>query len=544
MKQAIVRVGEGLRAVRPLEWLYLAGGLALVHRYLWVLDDAFVYFRYVDNLLFLDRGLVFNQGEYVEGYSSPFWVLLLIALRSTGLDYYFLTQALAYATFAGFAFLVVALNRRLSPDGPVVNFPLAYLGFSYGVLCYFSSGIETPLVQIAAVLFALFILNPSSRVLQVLLGVSPLVRHELALPYLLCLAWAVHRERRIPWAMIASAAVVVGGWVLFRVWYYADLFPNTFYLKNETWISQGLVYVVQTVMTYSLPLVLLAFGALTGWIHHRDPDARGLEWKSRAVMILCALSVTAYVVKIGGDPRHYRFLAFPYVLTVCALAGLVEHGLARASQRRRWLAPALGLTAAALGLSSVPPQLERHPILRSGEHQRVGKITDATWHRENAGTRFHPDRGRQDRTQRASYRPGPDSGRYRTCTLCFPAYGSMNDRFVHRLGLTDPVLARTDAESDRPAHKYSLHPRAKELAVLLTEADPVGPEAFRRAVEAGTAPEWIREGLESIEVVAGKTYNRHDWAENLTLAFTFPPRIHVPRWQDEPEAAEGADEGP
>lgn len=60
-----------------------AGGLFFTIHYAWLLDDAFVYFRYVDNALFLGRGLVYNAGEYVEGYSSPFWTLLLLVLRST-----------------------------------------------------------------------------------------------------------------------------------------------------------------------------------------------------------------------------------------------------------------------------------------------------------------------------------------------------------------------------------------------------------------------------------------------------------------------------
>ncbi|HUU84231.1 MAG TPA: hypothetical protein VM243_12075, partial [Phycisphaerae bacterium] len=37
----------------PLEWLFLIVGLFLVIHYSWLLDDAFVYFRYVDNLLYL-----------------------------------------------------------------------------------------------------------------------------------------------------------------------------------------------------------------------------------------------------------------------------------------------------------------------------------------------------------------------------------------------------------------------------------------------------------------------------------------------------------
>ena len=42
-------------------------------------DDAFISFRYVRNLL-EGHGLVFNPGEYVEGYTNFLWILELAAL--------------------------------------------------------------------------------------------------------------------------------------------------------------------------------------------------------------------------------------------------------------------------------------------------------------------------------------------------------------------------------------------------------------------------------------------------------------------------------
>ena len=42
-------------------------------------NDAFISFRYARNLL-EGHGLVFNPGEYVEGYSNFLWVLELAAL--------------------------------------------------------------------------------------------------------------------------------------------------------------------------------------------------------------------------------------------------------------------------------------------------------------------------------------------------------------------------------------------------------------------------------------------------------------------------------
>ena len=41
-----------------------------------VSDDGAIFLRYAENII-QGKGAVFNQGEYVEGYSSPLWLLLL-----------------------------------------------------------------------------------------------------------------------------------------------------------------------------------------------------------------------------------------------------------------------------------------------------------------------------------------------------------------------------------------------------------------------------------------------------------------------------------
>jgi arabinofuranosyltransferase len=48
--------------------------LAWHNRFIW--DDPFILFRYADNLE-LGKGLVWNEGERVEGYTNFLWTLLM-----------------------------------------------------------------------------------------------------------------------------------------------------------------------------------------------------------------------------------------------------------------------------------------------------------------------------------------------------------------------------------------------------------------------------------------------------------------------------------
>ncbi|MCH7814097.1 MAG: hypothetical protein IID40_08765, partial [Planctomycetes bacterium] len=527
----------------PLEWVCLAGGLFLTIHYAWFLDDAFVYFRYADNLLHLGRGLVFNAGEYVEGFSSPLWMLLLIVLRWTGLNFWIITRLVGAISFAAFWFLLVTLNRRLSPrDGAVLNLPLCYLSFTYGVSCYFTSGLESPLVQVAAPLYAMFVLRPNTKWLQLLLAATPLLRHEFAVPLAMCLIWAWARNRRLPWLMTITGISITGSWVLFRIYYYADLFPNTFYLKDTVDFSQGLVYLQDTGGTYWLWPLLIALMVMTVFVLIRPPKkpveqatSRGrnkrkrkqkrrrsdrteatvrsrrqesgaavpqpfgarhwpLELDARLMMIALALSITLYVTKIGGDPRHYRYLAFPFCLMICSCSGIVEHVLRRFSAGRlRFTAMLLGLCIITRTVTFYPQQLMNHPFggmdgienlptpefmkIRHNYYRKVNKIADAGAHRHNP-TLAQPawglseniemkDRYREFRQQH----PVTDHvGVADRSSWCAYMYRRFDLRFVHSLGLTDPVLARVDVPPDRPAHKEGLFPLAGDIGAILRKS--------------------------------------------------------------------------
>ena len=49
----------------------------------WLSDDAFISFRYARNL-HDGLGLVFNAGEYVEGYTNLLWTLAMAAVLHLG----------------------------------------------------------------------------------------------------------------------------------------------------------------------------------------------------------------------------------------------------------------------------------------------------------------------------------------------------------------------------------------------------------------------------------------------------------------------------
>lgn len=542
---------RGFPRPTAIEWFALVASLALTLQYSWLLDDAFVYFRYVDNLVHLERGLVFNAGEYVEGYSSPLWCLLLIPLRWIGLDWWMVVRLLGLVCATGSWALLVVLARRLAPRGAaIINVPLVYLAFNYAVQTYNTSGVEAPLVQLTAVAFALYVVAPRSVVAQVLLGLAPMVRHELALPFAIALAWTWWSTKRIAWSPILVCAASLGPWLVFRAVYYADFLPNTFYLKDEVNWGRGLRYLHDTFVVYGTYVLVPSFGLIV-WLLRSKPD---VHIGARTTMVIAALAVCAYVAKIGGDPRHYRYLAFPFCLLACAMAGLLEHTASTwPGERRKWLSTAAALGIAAVSFCFFPRQLHGHPFDRAVAHSQVDDINDAQFHRLKPDLTYSPwtvapdierlgdeeldliygdspllpPAGADIRDEYARWlASGETSADYPISTQgwCATAWRMFTHTLVHKDGLTDAILARTSAASWRAAHKQELFPLAADLARLRNQFGS-DPGAFRRALEAGAAPPWIERNLASIELIAHKAFNHHEWGPNFALALRRIPRI-------------------
>lgn len=515
---------------RPLEWFCLLAGAILVVQYYWIMDDAFVYFRYIDNLLFLDLGLVYNPGEYVEGYSSPAWILLLAALRWFELRFGTILLGLGLAILCAIWCMLVELRREQSPEGPVVNLPMMLLLPNYGVLCYLTSGVDTPLVLLAGVACVLFVYRPGSTLLQLLITFLPLIRHELVIPFGLCILWLWYLQRRFPWHLAVTGAAALTAWIAFRVYDYADFFPNTFYLKDEFHPDWGILYLHDTMVAYHA-YAIFALGAVAALMLWRKRVP--MQWAQRGMMVLLALPVLLYVIKIGGDARHFRYLAYPYCLLICAFGGIPE----RLWSAFRWPRPAvlLPVTGLILGLvtfASYPQQLDRHPLREGVEHRSTDGINDAEVHRKIILPRFPdwedqvtPDILREFRASSRFSKPWPVFAN----EICLENYVYFDRYIVHTYGLTEAILARANVPAVRPGHKEGLRRLGADLARVNRELMAPGTRAITRGAERRMLPSWVLENLMVVKAIENRVYNHHNFSENLRLALRPTGRLKIRR---------------
>jgi hypothetical protein len=521
--------------------LALVSGAILTCVYAWVLDDAFIYFRYADNAALLGAGLVFNQGEYVEGYTSPLWMLLLVGVRALHFRYWPVILTSGVAAMLVTWLLAIRVNRGLTSDGLAeFHLPALWLASCYAVQSHFTSGLETPLVQVSALAFAALVLEPGVGWLQILVGLGPVVRPELDLAFAVAVAWCWYRRRRVPWRLLGAGVLAQAAWLSFRLYYYADYVPNTFHIKVSAAPDLGIHYLHDTLRAYYLYWIVGGLLLLLGVAVVR----RGFgtqQLAPRAVLWLTAAAQTAYVVRIGGDFVHYRYLAFPVLVLVASLGGIVEQALGAASRGRARAAFGLGAAFIVLIVLAYPVQLPTHPLLLRSEGDtlamyRVDNVEDAASHRGRPD--LAPREWDKGTAQIRQFRSGGDFT-YRWVagtSWCRSAYEHLDWFVVHSLGLTEPVLAHMNYPFPpwQAGHRWGLEPLANDLVRLRLAELPSGRKdaddsVYRSAVRRGDAGAWIIRNIDALDEIERRTHRPRAFWSNAARAFHGWPKVVVYR---------------
>ncbi len=297
-----------------------AGALWDASRLTWLCDDAFISFRYADHFA-RGHGLVFNVGERVEGYTNFLWTVLLGLGSWAGLAPEALSGLLSLAAFAGLLGLLyrtsITLHRDLGRPQPWLSVGLAGIALHEHHRIWATSGLETTLFTLLVTGTVIAAVEARSDkhwlVVGALGALATLTRPEGALIY--ALAWASAAigggaSARRGLAAALPGVLLVGPWVVWKLTFYGDLLPNTFYAKDagEGQWAEGAAYVGLYLTTY---LALLpALGALALWTLRRRAGS-GVGWAGpRAPLLLAAVTCAwlLHVCRVGGDFMFARFL--------------------------------------------------------------------------------------------------------------------------------------------------------------------------------------------------------------------------------------------
>lgn len=302
--------------------LLAVAALAWSHRERFV-DDAFIAFRFVENLR-RGHGFVFNPGDApVEGVTNLGWTLLLVPLAQV------LPVALA-AKIAGLASLIAGLYllARLLPRGETDGVaaaaaPLLLAATCFDIVYFAVAGMETGLLFLIVAAFAVAAATRASPGLLGALGAAAfVVRPEAAaIPLLLA---ALRRDRRTAQAAVIAVALIILV-TLARFAVFGDLLPQPARAKGSSLlVVLANLREIATGGRAHLPFPLVGLPALAlAWLGWR----RWRRTAPEAADAVAAIAVTgvAFVLYALPDWTELARYAAPYApfLIVLAWSGLV-----------------------------------------------------------------------------------------------------------------------------------------------------------------------------------------------------------------------------
>lgn len=231
--------------------VYLAGSMKLRN---WLIDDAGISFAYARSFA-MGAGLVSQPGmPPVEGYSNFLWILILAPFFKLGVFEPYLVPKILSIVLVGITF--VLLQRSISQISessfiaPLVALSLLATNASFVV--WTSSGLENALYAALTALLLYFLLQAVARntitdskslSIGAISGLIALTRPDgalfiLAFP-LITLVTHVLPQRTLNRSLIrnlvfygVAVASVYGSYLLFRLMYFGEIHPNTYFAKG------------------------------------------------------------------------------------------------------------------------------------------------------------------------------------------------------------------------------------------------------------------------------------------------------------------------
>jgi hypothetical protein len=333
-------------------------------------DDAFISLRYANHLAG-GEGFHYNRGgERVEGFSSPLHVMLMSSAIALGASATHVSQF--YSIFG--AVLCVVL---------IAWWGQKRLGFWWGTLAalalacnpslgYWSrGGLETTLFTALVTGTMIAAAEDKWKTMGFLAGLLAMTRPEGPIYWVALLLFILLRHRSNLKMFLVPGVVLISTWLpwfLFRILYFHDIVPNTYYAKMDgvrsALIKRGLVY-VEGFMSRSeilIPMVLIGLGISATLWAHRSKRVTVPDWPLAAGCLACAS--LGFAVLAGGDHmNHARFLipAIPLIMVLAAWSGAQLASLVPSTTGRIITGSVLSLVFLSQSVRIVSHDL-RHPV--------------------------------------------------------------------------------------------------------------------------------------------------------------------------------------
>lgn len=298
-------------------------------RYFCLFDDAMISMRYAWNFSH-GFGLVWNQGEYVQGYTN---LLMTLVMSFFSLIFDKSTAILCIQVFGAIVMLLIAFVTVKISDYIGKKYSDKYRGLFrviiffcvlfYYPLAYWSlMGMETGLLTLLSLLGILsaikFIINKNVGLLFLAsgyLGLAFLTRNDsilfsgLIFAYIIWSIFFSTSKGKLTILLFITLAIIiyllfVAGQLGFQYLYYGEVVPNTYTLKLTGMplslrAISGVGFILRFLIE-SAVIIVLSFASLVIDFH-----------KEKVLLFLCFITIFIYQIFTGGDPWNYWRIISP-----------------------------------------------------------------------------------------------------------------------------------------------------------------------------------------------------------------------------------------
>lgn len=273
-------------------------------------DDAYISFRYGKNLM-NGNGLVYNQGEYVEGYTNFLWTIItspFTLIKFIDISFFTLVLGLLISLFNVYLLILIT---RIYLSGFKVQKILFYLPALFFVLddsiaFWAIGGMEFPLYTMFILSALYFYLHINRRFrdtifLAIFLMLITLTRPEgnmiyaITIFHMLLNPKSVNEFKKKLISLLLLYSVFIIFYYGFKLFYYGQIIPNTFYAKGVTDFGMNL-YLGSKYLTLCLGSRIYIFGFIAF-----IPFKKIIRIPRESFLILLSVVYIIYLVIVGGD---------------------------------------------------------------------------------------------------------------------------------------------------------------------------------------------------------------------------------------------------
>lgn len=451
-------------------------------------DDAYITLRYARHFM-AGQGIVWNPGEYVQGYTNFLQLLFVSWLGELGIDLQSASRIIGVVSIAALAaaMLLFRTINRGEACQRLWHIPVILVMTSAPLLVWSLGGLEGPLFSLLVAVGTCLLLIDAEAARRrwlhfasgLALGLGYLTRPDgivfvaVSAAWLLWMTW---RSKPRTYAGLIAFAVGVGIVVTpYTVWqlsYYGDIVPNTFYVKTgaplDIRLSSGLRYVASFALHPPfLPVLLLA--ALVHVFLKR-------AWNPKlAYLVVSVVSYVFFVVSVGGDQMESFRLLLPVIpLMSVLLVMALPPALNANAVIVKYVTVAI-IIVSSLQLTDRKLNPRENPAARVGTI--VGKYIANAW---------------------------PEGSLVALNTAGSTPYHAGQHRYIDMLGLNDPVISRRTIKKvempwqRRPGHlkgdgAYVLSRSPDFIIIGPAQGSPASKPWFLSDLELSRAEDFQRE---------------------------------------------------